>query len=106
MASKVTSSDTSPPTEKEKSVYPNTGCWVKTANSGKVDMRKHVAEFEPADVDLFVPKDDAADPQLYIFIAPLNEELTIARFVDWCRQGLRKSNIRGDITIVDRYSER
>ena len=69
-------------------------------------MRKHVAEFEPADVDLFVPKDDVADPQLSIVIPALNEELTIGRFVDWCRQGLREANVRGEIIIVDSSSDR
>jgi hypothetical protein len=27
---------------------------------------------------------------------PLNEELTIGRFVDWCREGLDRAGIRGD----------
>src|SRR2546428_7362699 len=69
-------------------------------------MRKHVADPEPADVELFVPKDDVADPELSIVIPALNEELTIGRFVDWCRQGLREANVHGEIIIVDSSSDR
>src|SRR3989475_6999735 len=69
-------------------------------------MRKHVVDLEPADVELFVPKDDVADPELSIVIPALNEELTIGRFVDWCRQGLREANVRGEIIIVDSSSDR
>ena len=69
-------------------------------------MRKQVAELEPADVELFVPHDDVADPEVSIVIPALNEELTIGRFVDWCRQGLREANVRGEIIIVDSSSDR
>src|SRR5256712_13681999 len=64
-------------------------------------MRKHVADPEPADVELFVPDEDVADPELSIVIPALNEELTVGRFVDWCREGLGEANVRGEIIIVD-----
>src|SRR5207249_151094 len=59
-----------------------------------------------SDTQLLVPYDDVADPELSIVIPALNEELTIGRFVDWCREGLREANVRGEIIIVDSSSDR
>src|SRR6266566_1483837 len=85
-------------------------------------MRRHVSDLSAAgaeprsfsvphgpvdkDVTLFVPDEDVADPELSIVIPALNEELTVGRFVDWCREGLREANVRGEIIIVDSSSDR
>src|SRR3989441_4761872 len=85
-------------------------------------MRRHVSDLSAAgierrsssvahapidkDVELFVPDEDVADPELSIVIPALNEELTVGRFVDWCREGLREANVRGEIIIVDSSSDR
>jgi glycosyltransferase involved in cell wall biosynthesis len=50
---------------------------------------------------LYVPDRDARDPELSIVIPALNEELTIADFVDWCHDGLRNAGVCGEILIVD-----
>jgi glycosyltransferase involved in cell wall biosynthesis len=57
------------------------------------------------EVQLLVPDDDVAEPRLSIVIPALNEELTIGRFVDWCREGLQRANIRGEIVIIDSSSD-
>ena len=36
----------------------------------------------------------------------LNEELTVGDFVDWCKQGLARVGIRGEILIIDSSSDR
>src|SRR5437870_3232437 len=85
-------------------------------------MRRHVSDLSAAgierrassvahgpvdrDVELFVSNEDVADPELSIVIPALNEELTVGRFVDWCREGLREANVRGEIIIVDSSSDR
>src|SRR3989442_13189765 len=84
-------------------------------------MRRHVSDLSAAgierrsssvahapidkDVELFVPDEDVAEPELSIVIPALNEELTIGRFVDWCREGLQKAKIRGEIIIIDSSSD-
>lgn len=54
-----------------------------------------------SDVTLLVPDDDVSDPELSIVIPALNEELTIGDFVDWCKEGLAKIGIAGEVVIVD-----
>jgi glycosyltransferase involved in cell wall biosynthesis len=53
------------------------------------------------EVRLMLPAFDVANPEVSIVIPALNEALTIGPFVDWCHEGLRRSNIRGEILIVD-----
>src|SRR5204863_7505646 len=56
-------------------------------------------------LELRIPNDDVLDPEISIVIPALNEELTIGRFVDWCREGLRRANVRGEIIIIDSSSD-
>jgi glycosyltransferase involved in cell wall biosynthesis len=58
------------------------------------------------DVTLHVPADDVAEPELSIVIPALNEELTIADFVAWCHEGMKKAGVRGEILIVDSGKDR
>ncbi|MDP8989875.1 MAG: glycosyltransferase family 2 protein [Acidobacteriota bacterium] len=57
--------------------------------------------FPTHDARLLIPESDVADPEVSIVIPALNEELTIAEFVAWCREGLAKAQVRGEILIVD-----
>ncbi|GIH14122.1 glycosyltransferase family 2 protein [Rugosimonospora africana] len=54
-----------------------------------------------SDITLLVPENDVTDPEVTILIPAVNEELTIADFVDWCHQGLAAANVVGEILIVD-----
>lgn len=54
-----------------------------------------------SDVQLLLPTDDVADPEVSIVIPALNEELTISEFVAWCKEGLSKACVRGEILIID-----
>lgn len=54
---------------------------------------------------LLLPPNDVPDPELTIAIPALNEEVTIARFVEWCQEGLRRANVRGEILIIDSSSD-
>jgi glycosyltransferase involved in cell wall biosynthesis len=58
------------------------------------------------EIELFLPTDDAADPEVSIVIPAVNEELTISDFVDWCMQGLAGAGVRGEVLIVDSSTDR
>jgi glycosyltransferase involved in cell wall biosynthesis len=55
---------------------------------------------------LLLPADDIADPELSIVIPAMNEELTVGEFVDWCREGLARAGVRGEVLIVDSSQDR
>jgi len=57
------------------------------------------------ELQLLVPDHDVAEPELSIVIPALNEQLTIGQFVDWCREGLERANVRGEILIIDSSSD-
>jgi len=51
---------------------------------------------------LLIPPNESPDvPELSIVIPALNEEITIAEFVAWCREGLQNAKINGEILIID-----
>ncbi|MBN2137995.1 MAG: glycosyltransferase family 2 protein [Sedimentisphaerales bacterium] len=63
-------------------------------------------EADMPDVKLLIPDGDAANPEVSVVVPALNEELTIADFVDWCKEGLRKADVAGEILIVDSSTDR
>lgn len=44
--------------------------------------------------------------ELSIVIPAMNEEVTIGEFVDWCREGLAKAGVPGQVLIVDSSKDR
>src|SRR5918999_5827583 len=54
-----------------------------------------------SEITLLVPEADVDEPELSIVIPALNEELTVGEAVEWCKQGLEKAGIEGEIVIVD-----
>ena len=66
---------------------------------------RHIPGIE-GEIDLYIPPDDVADPQLSIVIPALNEELNISEFIRWCKEGLEAAGIAGEILIVDSSTDR
>jgi glycosyltransferase involved in cell wall biosynthesis len=58
------------------------------------------------EIELLLPANDVAEPELSIVVPALNEELTIGDFVAWCHEGMRKAGIVGEILIVDSGKDR
>lgn len=52
-------------------------------------------------LQLCLPANDVAQPELTILIPTLNERLTIGPFLEWCHIGLEQAGIVGEILIVD-----
>jgi glycosyltransferase involved in cell wall biosynthesis len=76
-------------------------------NVRPLTIRDSDSERRVQDPDLLlrIPESDVEDPELSIVIPALNEKVTIAMFVDWCMEGLRKANIRGEVLIIDSSSD-
>src|SRR5215472_4732359 len=70
---------------------------LKAATDRKI---RHIPGFDP-DIDLYIPPDDEPEPELSIVIPALNEERNISEFVSWCKEGLQRAGIRGEILLVD-----
>jgi glycosyltransferase involved in cell wall biosynthesis len=58
------------------------------------------------DCTLIVPPTDVQNPELSIVIPALDEELSIGRFVGWCKEGILAAGIRAEILIVDSSTDR
>jgi len=54
------------------------------------------------ELELLVPDaGDVADPELSLVVPALNEGLTIGDFIEWCKEGLAKAKVTGEILIID-----
>jgi len=54
---------------------------------------------------LVPPNVSLSDVELSIVVPALNEEVTVGEFVEWCKDGLKRSGVRGQILIVDSSSD-
>lgn len=59
-----------------------------------------------AELELLVPNADVEDPEFSIVIPALNEQLTMGMFIEWCREGLGRPGVRGEILIVDSSTDK
>lgn len=56
----------------------------------------------PVEVELFLPRGEGGSaPEVSIVVPALNEQITIAEFIDWCHEGLAKAGVAGEILIID-----
>ncbi len=62
---------------------------------------KQVLKINDQGDELWIPNDDVDDPEVSIVIPALNEKITIGDFVDWCKEGLSKAKVRGEVLIID-----
>jgi glycosyltransferase involved in cell wall biosynthesis len=53
------------------------------------------------EIELLLPADDCLDPEVSLVVPALNEQISIGRFVEWCREGLSKAGVQGEILIID-----
>src|SRR6267378_2187065 len=55
---------------------------------------------------LVPPGAEAGPVELSIVVPSLNEEITVGEFVDWCREGLERAGVTGQILIVDSSTDK
>jgi glycosyltransferase involved in cell wall biosynthesis len=58
-----------------------------------------------SECELLVPSTDEPNPEISIVVPAMNESITIGAFVEWCKQGLLTTGVRGEILIVDSSSD-
>jgi len=73
--------------------------------AGAVAVPLPSAAQSDAEVCLLTPPDDVANPEVSIVIPALNERLTIVEFLSWCKEGLARAGVAGEILIVDSSSD-
>jgi len=59
-----------------------------------------------SDITLLLPAADVLNPEFSIVIPALNEEITIERFVNWCKEGIAAAGIEAEILIIDSSTDR
>lgn len=59
----------------------------------------------PSDCELLLPVDDTDDPELSIVIPAMNERLTIAETIEWCKEGFAKAGVNGEVLVIDSSSD-
>jgi glycosyltransferase involved in cell wall biosynthesis len=55
---------------------------------------------------LIPPRTEPGPVDVSIVVPALNEEITVGEFVDWCREGLERAGVQGQILIVDSSTDR
>ena len=56
----------------------------------------------PSTIEHLLPKSGTLDDvELSIVIPAMNEEITVDEFMEWCKEGLKRAGVAGQILIVD-----
>jgi Glycosyl transferase family 2 len=66
-----------------------------------VDRPPEPVQAARGEMELWIPDGDVADPELSIVIPAMNERVTVAALVEWCKAGMARAGIAGEILIVD-----
>jgi Glycosyl transferase family 2 len=56
---------------------------------------------KPSEVRHLMPDNASQDVELSIVVPALNEQITVGEFVDWCKEGLERAGVKGQILIID-----
>src|SRR3954466_1804332 len=61
----------------------------------------------PEEVEHLVPSGvNPGAVDVSIVVPALNEEITVGEFVDWCKEGLERAGVKGQILIVDSSTDK
>jgi glycosyltransferase involved in cell wall biosynthesis len=65
----------------------------------------HNSPAGPREVRHLIPDAVVQEVELTIVVPSLNEQITVGEFVDWCKEGLQRAGVKGQILIVDSSSD-
>src|ERR1041385_5127558 len=61
----------------------------------------------PEEIEHRIPSGVNPGPMDVSIVVPaLNEEITVGEFVDWCKEGLKRAAVSGQILIVDSSTDK
>src|SRR5437868_12798686 len=61
----------------------------------------------PEEIEHLVPAGMSVEPvDVSIVVPSLNEEITVGEFVDWCKEGLERAGVSGQILIIDSSTDK
>jgi glycosyltransferase involved in cell wall biosynthesis len=61
----------------------------------------------PDSIEHLIPAgDEPGSVEVSIVVPSLNEEITVGEFVDWCKEGLSRAGVTGQILIVDSSTDK
>jgi glycosyltransferase involved in cell wall biosynthesis len=55
----------------------------------------------PSEIRHLRPNNAPEEVELSIVVPALNEHITVGEFVDWCKEGLERAGVKGQILIID-----
>jgi glycosyltransferase involved in cell wall biosynthesis len=67
---------------------------LNNVKSGTAALGRGIEHLKPEGMTL-------GDVQLSIVIPAMNEEVTVGEFIEWCKEGLKRAGVTGQILIVD-----
>src|SRR4029078_8802059 len=67
---------------------------LNDVKSGTASLGRGIEHLKPAGMTL-------GDVQLSIVIPLMNEAVTVGEFIEWCKEGLKRAGVTGQILIVD-----
>ena len=67
---------------------------LNDVKSGTASLGRGIEHLKPEGMTL-------GDVQLSIVIPAMNEEITVGEFIEWCKEGLKRAGVTGQILIVD-----
>ena len=66
------------------------------------DFVQRTTSAPPGAIEHLLPRNATLDEvELSIVIPAMNEEITVGEFMEWCKEGLKRAGVAGQILIVD-----
>ena len=66
------------------------------------DFVQRTTSAPPGAIEHLLPRNATLDEvELSIVIPAMNEEITVGEFIEWCKEGLTRAGVAGQILIVD-----